>query len=141
MITTLSQLIRQVESNGNSSAQRYEPGWRYITPALISICKRSHPYSMSDDTARALMMFSYGQYQIMGSVLYERGYKGQLCDFLQSTTLQDAWFPIDVKARKIDFSLDEVIQDSDKRNLFALKYNGNVRKYSQRMLDIYHAGK
>lgn len=135
MIETTSQLIALVESDNNPGAIRYEPGWRYVTNDLIAICRRSHaPIFMNDATARALMMFSYGRYQIMGSVLYEIGYRGTLLDFQNSVTLQDAWFTEFIRKRNIDFDLKTLANDGFKRRLFGARYNGAGEAYAAKML-------
>lgn len=139
MISTTSQLIALVESNNNPTALRFEPLWRYVTPELILQCQRSHTAYMNDATARALLMFSYGKYQIMGSVLYEIGYKGTLLDFQNSTTLQDAWFQQYLKSRKIDFSLNELINWPANRNQFAWKYNGATEAYAAKLVSVMKA--
>lgn len=137
MISTTSQLVALVESNNQPSAIRYEPNWRYVTPALISLCKKSHPaVYMSDDTARALMMFSYGKYQIMGSVLYEIGYKSTLLEFQNSTMLQDAWFKEFVHKRDIDFSLDQLRASIADRERFGQRYNGDAKGYAAKLVRV-----
>lgn len=139
MITTLSQLVAQVESNNVVTAIRYEPNWRYITPALIAQCKKAHmPAFMNDTTARAIMSMSYGKYQIMGSVLYELGYKGTLMNFATNVTLQDAWFEVFIDRRTIAYTLTEIVNDKALRERFALRYNGDAKVYSARLLTVYN---
>lgn len=139
MISTLSQLIALVESNNNPGALRYEPLWKYVTPELILLCQRSHSGYMSDVTARALLMFSYGKYQIMGSVLYEIGYRGSLVQFQTDTTLQDAWFQTFIQKRGINFTLNDIASNPSMRNQYALRYNGNQVAYSAKLVSTMQA--
>lgn len=136
MISTTSQLIALVESNNDSSALRYEPLWRYVTPELIAICKRSHTAYMNDATARAAMMFSYGKYQEMGSVLYEHGYRGKLSNFQTNTTLQDAWFETYLAKKDIVYTLNELAAQPKLRERFALRYNGSPVAYVPKMIKV-----
>ena len=137
MITTISQLIALVESGNKPDAIRFEPAWRYATPALIDLCLRSHETFMTRDTAKVLLSCSWGKYQIMGSVLYEMGYRGTLLEFANSTTLQDAWFETYCQKRGIAFTLAEVINDPTKRTKFAAKYNGDAVGYAKKMMQTY----
>lgn len=140
MISSTSQLIGLVESNNEPGAVRYEPEWRYVTPELIKACKQAHfPCYMSDVTAKALMSFSYGKYQIMGSVLYELGYKGTLLQFQNDTTLQDAWFEKFLRARNIYFTLAELVASAAKRLLFATRYNGDGPGYANKLMRAMRA--
>jgi len=134
MISTTSQLIALVESNNQPGALRFEPLWKYATDALCQECIRAHPAYMNVTTARALLMFSYGKYQIMGSVLYELGYKGTLLQFQNDTTLQDAWFETFCSKREINYTITEIAFDPTARARFALRYNGDKIGYAAKLV-------
>lgn len=139
MISTTSQLIALVESNNQPGALRFEPLWKYATDELCKQCIRSHPAFMNMTTARALCMFSYGKYQIMGSVLYELGYKGTLIDFQNSTTLQDAWFETFVNKRGIACELSDLAKYPQVRTTFARRYNGDAVGYAAKLVSTMKA--
>jgi len=139
MISTISQLIALVESNNQPGALRFEPLWKYATDELCQQCIRSHPAFMNMATARALLMFSYGKYQIMGSVLYELGYKGTLLDFQNSTTLQDAWFETFVNKRGIACELSDLAKYPNVRLTFGRKYNGAAEAYAAKLVNAMRA--
>jgi hypothetical protein len=139
MITTTSQLIAQIESNNQPGAVRFEPLWKYATDELCKICIASHPAYMNMTTARALCMFSYGRYQIMGSVLYEIGYRGALLAFQNDTTLQDAWFHEFLIKRGIFFAIEQLAAYPNMRNQFALRYNGNQQAYAAKIVALLKA--
>jgi len=140
MTITLSQLIARTESGNVAHALRFEPAWRYTTARDIATCIASHkPAYMNESTARAILAMSWGKHQIMASNLYSIGYKGTMAQFLNDTTLQEAWFAEFLKSRRIDFDLHEIIGDEDLRMLFARKYNGDAKVYSARLMQIYSA--
>lgn len=139
MITTLSQLVAEVESGNNVFAVRHEPAWRYTTKKIIDSFHRAHrPLKMSNQTALTLLACSFGKYQVMGSVLYEIGFQEELIKFAASEFLQDFWFKEVLKYKGIEFSLTEILQDEKKRNLFARRYNGDASVYGARLMNVYH---
>lgn len=135
---TLSQLVAQVESGNEFSAVRYEPGWKYVTAENLRRFHRAHaPLKMNNETSRMLLSCSWGKYQMMGSNLYDLGFESPLVVFAASEYLQGAWFEMFLKARKIDFTLDEILTDKNKREFFSLKYNGDKKVYAERLLNVY----
>ena len=138
MIMTLSRLVAQVESANCKFVMRYEPSWNYVTRAIIDRFHDAHrPVRMSPGTALVLLSTSWGKYQIMGSVLYEMGYAGHLTEFADSEYLQDQYYDVYVKRRNIDYTLAEILNDKEKREHFAHRYNGDKKVYSQRLLNVY----
>lgn len=138
MIETLSQLVGKVESENIHTAIRYEPKWPYVTPELIRLCVQAHrPSYMNEVTARQLLMFSYGEYQIMGSVLYELGFRGKLMEFACDETAQLIYFNKFVKLRGIDYSLEQIVTNATLRSRFALRYNGSASVYGNKLLTTY----
>lgn len=122
-ISKLAAIIGAIESGDNPNAIRYEKGWRWITPALTQQARSAHACSL--DTAVMLISCSYGKYQIMGSILYELGYKGRLTpDFLTNTQLQDIYFAKYLINRKLDKYTPEMLASQSAREVFALRYNG-----------------
>ena len=140
MIATLSQLIARLESGNCTQAIRYEPGFeRYITDKALNRLVQSFGRAfISKATARELLKYSYGKYQIMGQNLYDLGLTITPFDFLANESAQDAWFEEFIKSRKIDYSLDDILKDDGKRERFARLYNGDPVVYGKRMLEIYN---
>lgn len=135
MIKTLSELVAQVESGNQPFACRYEPGFaKYVTrESMVKIRSAYKPAWMSEATARALLMFSWGRYQIMGENLYALGLDINLVHFQNDLSLQDHFFWSYCRSRKIVYSLEEVLNDEKKRLDFALKYNGGTN-YAKKLV-------
>jgi len=135
---TLSRLVAEVESNNSPYAVRYESGWRYTTKKSIDSFHRAHrPVRMSEETVRILLASSWGKYQMMGSNLYDMGYGAELVQFASTEFEQDIWFKNFLQTRGIDFTLEEILKDKAKRQLFARRYNGDATTYSARLLNVY----
>lgn len=66
--------ICDVESGFRESAMRYEPKWSY----LLHEQSYANQLGITTETERQLQKFSYGLFQIMGSVLRENGYQEML---------------------------------------------------------------
>jgi hypothetical protein len=138
MITSLSELISQVESAGKISALRYEPAYHPDTRAY-SLAKKYWP-GLSLLTYDTVLGSSWGQFQIMGDNLYLLGLDRPILDFWQSHDLQVRFFNLFIQQRNINYTLDDVLHDEGKRRDFAHHYNGNVDAYSAAMLRAYAAG-
>jgi hypothetical protein len=140
MIMTLSDLIAQVESNGNPFAIRYEPAHR---PAPEFVSRMVDAAKCSEATAVILCCCSFGAYQIMGDELMSLGYPGSPIAYCAQTVANQT----DMFNRVLDekglggWTLNDVINDHVKCEEFATKYNGpgNVQDYMARMLSVYHA--
>ena len=128
MITTLSQLVALVESGDNPHALRYEPGFdKYVLPATIKKIIAAHkPAYMNTTTARELLKFSYGRYQIMGENIYSLGYQGTIAAFLNDDMAQLTMFSAFIRSRNINYSLAHLKANEMRLKEFARKYNGSV---------------
>jgi len=74
----LIQAIVETESNYETRAMRYEPGYRYTTQVNVL----AQAMRVTPETEEALQKFSYGLMQIMGGVARELGFTGYLPDLL-----------------------------------------------------------
>lgn len=141
MISTLSDLIAQVESTGNPWAVRFEPAHN---PAASFVSRMAAVARCSTDTARVLCASSWGLFQIMGDELMALGLNMSPIQYCASAQTQQATLPRFLAEKGLSaVTLDAVINDTPTRLNFATKYNGpgNVQVYSQRLLDVYHAAK
>lgn len=140
MIATLSDLIALVESNNNPFAMRYEPAFLPQPQAVNSLASKTH---CSLSTAQIILKTSWGKFQIMGQSLYDLGFVDWPGVMLANGGLQTQLFGEYCTRRGINFTLDEIINSSNKRALFAKYYNGpgNIPVYSQRIIDTYQAHK
>lgn len=136
MITNISQLIAQVESNGNINALRFEPAY-HPDPRAFLPARTALP-GMSFQTYETILATSWGLYQIMGDNLYLLGLKVPILEYWKDPDLQAVYFNRFCVGRNISYSLDEVLNDDKKRQDFAHHYNGNTIGYSTRMLKVYH---
>lgn len=140
MITTLSQLIAQVETGNNPWAMRYEPAFTVEASAISSAVKAIHP-DCSFWTARVILCTSWGKYQIMGENLYAQGLTGWPGEFLADDAHQDMAFLAYVQQNKINLGIDALFHSGDDANieLFARRWNGpgNIDAYVARMKQVY----
>lgn len=134
MIQTISELIAQAESNNRLSALRFEPSYHPTEYAYPKITKY-HP-GLSKSTYDTILASSWGKYQIMGDNLYMLGLRSTILDFWQDETLQDQYFNGFIKSREIDFTLEEILNDKEKRDKFSHRYNGST-VYGERLVGIY----
>lgn len=70
--------IAETESGYNAMAMRYEPKWKY----LVSEQSFASALKITVETERQLQKFSYGLFQIMGSVARELGFSDMLPELL-----------------------------------------------------------
>ena len=140
MITTLFQLVAQVESNNQSNAVRFEPGWVPSATGVAACIKAYSPAYMNQTTAKTLCAMSWGKVQIMGSNLYDLGLSVALFDYVKSDALQEQFFNKFCVSRKIAYTLAEVLDDGVKLRDFARKYNGAATVYGDKLIQAYIAG-
>lgn len=76
--TAIALAIAEQESDYNEKAMRYEANWKYI----VTDKKLVKELRITLATELQLQKFSYGMFQIMGSVARELGFKGMLTDLL-----------------------------------------------------------
>jgi hypothetical protein len=134
-ITTLAQLIAQVESNGNPFAMRFEPAH---TPAPHNIVAMMHLCDCSYDTGKNLCSMSWGKYQIMGDELISLGLACSPLAYCMSAPLQDDYFDRYILADHLSLTLADILTDASKRQVFARLYNGpgNIPAYVKRIEDV-----
>lgn len=131
---TLEQVIAHVESRGNLGALRFEPSWQ-VQSASARLCAVANKCSFH--TAIQLCKFSFGQYQIMGSNLYDMGMTSSIAYFLNDYQTQDEMFDEFIKDRHINYTLDQVLNDPECGHSFALHYNGNPLLYLAAIKSAY----
>ena len=138
MTLNLAAVIAQVESSGRDISPRFEPTLYYELTAdptpergkIIGAIGTIH--FCNQTTARMIAATSWGRYQILGETLYS------VCQcsvdvftLVNEPLEQDAMFENFVQARGIAFTIEDLIMDSAKRQLFIEKYNGpdNIQAY------------
>lgn len=135
MITTLAQLIALVESNNNPLAVRFEPAHKpepYFVTHMMELARCSFT------TATTLCAMSWGKYQIMGDNLVSLGLAVSPLAYVHDDAMQDAFFNKFAGADHLTLTLQDVLDDIQKRQIFARLYNGpgNVAGYAQRMIEV-----
>ena len=131
-MTDLATVIALVESNNNPKRFRFEPAtytqWVSAggTPARIAlqeVISRVHDCSIS--TARMIACTSWGRFQILGENLYGPcKCVNDVFTYVTSPALEAAAFDAFLAWRKIDFTLDDLVNDEVKRHGFIAMYNG-----------------
>jgi hypothetical protein len=134
MITTLSELVAQLESANKSFALRFEPHYQ---PSQANVLKCAGLNGCNYSTAEMICRCSWGLFQIMGDNLYSLGLDVPISQYWINTDLQASYFHRFLAAKKIDFELDEILADKSVRERFALKYNGSLL-YAERLMNIYN---
>ncbi len=139
-ITTLADLIAQVESDGNQYAVRFEP---HYTPKDQNTSKMAAICKCSNETARILCSMSFGYYQIMGDNLISLDLNVSPFEYMNAPTIQSIFLNRFLIRNNCEYTLGDIVNDEESRLDFAKKYNGpgNVDAYAARMLSIYGARK
>lgn len=135
-ITTLADLIAQVESNGNSHAMRFESAYMPRDPDVITMMSLN---KCSKITAEILCKMSYGLFQIMGDNLISLGLSTDIFNYVSSIAMQKQMFIRYCIRNNCEYTLEDVVNDETKRIDFARKYNGpgNAQTYADRMVAIF----
>lgn len=141
MISSISQLIALVESNGDINALRFEPAY-HPDKRAYPLIRQFHP-GLSLVTYDTILATSWGHYQIMGDNLYMLGLRSPILDYWKDADLQAVFFNRFCVQRNISYTLDEVLNNAEKRADFAHHYNGggNIPGYSARLLSVYEENK
>lgn len=143
----LAGVIKSIESGGNPQAVRFEPGvygWDLSPPNRAAIVERVRSiHDCSHGTAHALFSMSFGLFQLMGFNLYDPDqglWSGTVFDYVNAPALQEATFQKFIEHHRIDFTLEELLGDPAKMELFVRTWNGpgDVDGYSARIRQ--HAG-
>lgn len=135
--TSLSELVSLAESANNPQAIRYE---QYFKPSIVAItnCKKYNGNTLSFSTANMLCKTSFGLFQIMGENIYgPLKYQKSVFDFVQSETDQLELFIRFIRWRGINYTLEEILHDPEKRERFSRRYNGDAVTYSKHLIDVY----
>lgn len=134
-VSTLADLIAQVESNGNSYAVRFEPKY---TPAehapftMMELCKCNFT------TAKVLCAVSWGKFQVMGDMLIRLGLNVSPFKYMADDAMQNDFFGRYMAADRLTLTLDDVLNHPQQRALFVRLWNGpgNIDGYSARLLAV-----
>lgn len=127
MITTLSQLVAQIESGNCAWAIRIEPGFKPSQRAIDNCIAAHKPAYMNRATAEMICRSSWGTYQIMGENLYTIcKVNTPIAHFMAADALQLKAYNAHNVYKGIDFTLEEVKRDEGKRISFARRYNGSA---------------
>ena len=133
---TLFQLIAEIESGKCPYALRYEPLFEPSAFAVAKIKRAHRPAYMSDATARMVAQTSWGSVQIMGENIWTIcEFDGTYQEFVNSYEAQERCFRNFLTARGIDYSVNELKQDPEKRARFARRYNGST-EYAKKIMNI-----
>ncbi len=136
MITTLSQLIAQVESSGNPYAVRFEASY---SPGNSQIIKMQSLARCTLATAGVLCKISWGLFQIMGDNLVDLGLDMSPIAYCSEKIEQLNMFNAYCVANDCVYTLEDVISNASKRLDFARKYNGpgDPVAYAAAMMNAY----
>lgn len=139
-ITEIHELIARVESANNQYAMRYEPAF-IPSEKAVKQCAALQGSYISMSTAKIICCTSWGMFQIMGENLYGLlNVKYPVGKFLCYPELQKKAFYSFLEVRKINYSLQELMNDSEKLDKFSVTYNGS-KIYGQRLKGIYDASR
>lgn len=135
MITTLSQLIAQAESNNRASAVRFEPAFK---PSELAIQKCMKANNCNHSTAAVICAMSFGKYQMMGENIYGGwGFGDPIAVFMNVDAYQDAGFAWYVNTRDINYTLSDMVNNQLTRETFGKKYNGNGPVYAVYLMQVF----
>jgi hypothetical protein len=76
----------------------------------------------------------------MGDNLYWLGLDAPISHYWADAEMQAAYFNKFLEAKKINFTLDQILNDKPTRERFALKYNGSLL-YADRLINVYNQAK
>lgn len=143
----LPSVIAQTESGTNDFRLRFESGlyaeWTvrptsFVRQQICATIMRLNYCSL--DTAEMIACTSWGRYQILGENLYDPSccdVKSNVFQFAGTAPAQLLAFNDFLERRHVDFTLTDILMDSDKRQKFIAAYNGPgaVDAYWLRMKD------
>ena len=132
---TLAEVIKQVESNGNQYALRFEPIAFRNWPWSDNMTLIQQVHNCSASTAKMIACTSWGAYQIMGDNIWNPkvcGFPAPVITFLNTGLSQDTSFHGFLIAKGINYSLEDILGDEAKMTNFVTHWNGpgNVEVYS-----------
>lgn len=141
MAYDLATVIKAIESGNNPHAVRFEPAayqdWDWV-PAMDRIQLK---HKCSKDTAKMLACTSFGLYQLMGVNIFDPRYPKDpetpldppdVFAFVADVGMQDVLFEAFLRAKSINYTLNDLLSDDVKMAAFVRAYNGpgNVVTYS-----------
>jgi len=132
----LACVIKSIESGGNPHRPRFEyhafMAWPW-TPAYDRILEK---HQCTRDTAQMIAATSWGAYQMLGVNVFDPAISGvdpdHLFAYVADAPMQNASFANFVKAKGIDWTLEELLGDPAKLQRFVTVWNGpaNVDAYA-----------
>jgi hypothetical protein len=139
---TIEQVIAAIESGNNMFSMRFEVQTYYGSnpkqtgmPLLLKIGQANH---CNIQTAKMIAATSWGKFQIMGFELYAAplSFNYSVGAFMANSEMQNNVFNSYLLINGINFTVDDLRVDADKRAKFAERYNGpgNVANYSAKIL-------
>lgn len=128
-MTTLEEIISDIESAGRKDALRFEPHVYARTgqgkyAEAVNLAKSRNKCSY--ETARVIVSMSYAKFQIMGFNLYDPNglnYPNSIGEYLSDDMQQAYTFRVFCEKRGIYFMVEE-LYDEAMRLRFATVYNG-----------------
>lgn len=135
-MTDLASVIKGIESAGNPYRPRFE-FHAYMSWPWGPVYQRiQDKHECSRDTAQMIATTSWGVYQMLGCNIFDQGISGvdpdHLFAYVASPDMQDTSFANFLKAKGIDWTLEDLLGDSDKMQKFCTRWNGpkNTTVYS-----------
>lgn len=127
-MTDLASVIKAIESGGNPHRPRFEYhafiAWPW-TPVYDRITDK---HLCSRDTAQMIATTSWGVYQMLGINIFDPAISGvdpdDIFAYVADAAMQDASFAGFLKAKAIDWTLEELLGDADKMQKFCAAWNG-----------------
>jgi hypothetical protein len=125
---TLASVIKAIESGGSPHRPRFEyhafMAWPW-TPAYDRILAK---HQCTRDTAQMIAATSWGAYQMLGVNIFDPAISGvdpdHLFAYVADASMQDASFANFLKAKGIDWTLQELLGDADRMQRFCERWNG-----------------
>lgn len=140
----LSSVIAWIESRGEIYALRFEPsiyaGSRFVDYKLLQIIQTCN--NCDENTARVIASTSWGAFQVMGFNLYNMpiNYRGNIASFLCDSIRQIKTFNDYIESRGIDYTVSDLASSQNRREHFALLYNGAISYAENIVQSLQHFG-
>ena len=125
---SLAAVIKAIESGGNPHRPRFEyhafMAWPWA-PAYDRILLK---HQCTRDTAQMIAATSWGAYQMMGANIFDPAVSGvdpdHLFAYIADPAMQDASFAHFLRAKGIDWRLEDLLGDADRMQKFCERWNG-----------------
>ena len=136
----LKDIIKLIESSNNPKAVRFEPLFYENLKTKTNdhaILKIKEIHKCSYYTALMIASTSWGLFQIMGYNLYFYSLTEKtVFDFLFDEEEQEKAFEKFIQIKKINFTVEELLEDENKIKKFARLYNGDEIGYSRKIMRL-----